>query len=106
MSVDHRIETDPLGPVNVRSDRYYGAQTARAIDNFPISGITINRMPHVVEALARVKMAAAQANYDEGLLADVSATRLSRLATRYWLVNTMASYSSMWFRAARAPPRT
>lgn len=71
MSVENRIETDPLGPVNVTADRYYGAQTARAIDNFPISGITINRMPNVVEALAHVKMAAAQANCDEGLLADV-----------------------------------
>ncbi|UXN57594.1 aspartate ammonia-lyase [Phyllobacterium zundukense] len=68
MSNDNRIEHDPLGPVSVPADRYYGAQTARALENFPISGIAINSMPFVIQALAHVKMAAAQANCDEGLL--------------------------------------
>ncbi|PVE21054.1 aspartate ammonia-lyase [Microvirga sp. KLBC 81] len=68
MTVDHRIESDPLGPVSVPSDRYYGAQTARAIANFPISGITIKRLPLVIQALAHVKMAAARANCEEGYL--------------------------------------
>lgn len=68
MSVKNRIEHDPLGPVSVPSDRYYGAQTARAIENFPISGIAINSMPFLTQALAHVKMAAAQANCAEGLL--------------------------------------
>ncbi|MCA1371757.1 hypothetical protein I6F15_31365 [Bradyrhizobium sp. BRP14] len=37
---DNRIEHDPLGPVSVPKDRYYGAQMARALENFPISGIS------------------------------------------------------------------
>ncbi|MFQ6163440.1 aspartate ammonia-lyase [Sinorhizobium meliloti] len=68
MSNHNRIEHDPLGPVSVPADRYYGAQTARALDNFPISGIPIKSMPFLIEALAHVKMAVAQANCDEGLL--------------------------------------
>ncbi|MBB4577257.1 aspartate ammonia-lyase [Rhizobium lentis] len=68
MSNVNRIEHDPLGPVSVPADRYYGAQTARALGNFPISGIPIKSMPFVLQALAHVKMAAAQANCDEGLL--------------------------------------
>ncbi|WP_234890028.1 lyase family protein [Sinorhizobium medicae] len=52
----------------VPADRYYGAQTARAHANFPISGIPIKSMPSVIQALDHVKMAAAQANCDKGLL--------------------------------------
>ena len=35
-----RIERDPLGDVRVPADAYYGAQTQRAVENFPISGLT------------------------------------------------------------------
>ncbi|WP_104825843.1 aspartate ammonia-lyase [Rhizobium sp. NXC24] len=70
MSNDSRIEYDPLGAISVPSNRYFGAQTARAIGNFPISGIAIRSMPFVIEALAHVKMAAAQANFEEGLLSE------------------------------------
>ncbi|WP_413990686.1 aspartate ammonia-lyase [Labrys okinawensis] len=70
MSTDKRIELDPLGPVSVPADSYYGAQTARALENFPISGIPIKSMPFLIRALAQVKMAAAHANFEEGLLAD------------------------------------
>ncbi|WP_074070904.1 aspartate ammonia-lyase [Rhizobium gallicum] len=65
-----RIERDPLGSISVPEDCYYGAQTARAMKNFPISGIAIKRMPLVIQALAHVKMAAAQANFEEGTLAE------------------------------------
>jgi len=54
MSNDNRVEHHPLGPVSVPADRYYGAQTARALDNFPISGIPIKSMPSVIQALAHV----------------------------------------------------
>ncbi|MCA1444151.1 hypothetical protein I6F07_28945 [Ensifer sp. IC4062] len=67
MPNDNRIEHDPLGPVSVPTDRYHGAQTSRALDNFPTSGIPIKSMPNLIRALAHVKMAAAQANCDEGL---------------------------------------
>ncbi|MER8524497.1 aspartate ammonia-lyase [Mesorhizobium sp. M1076] len=57
-----RIEKDPLGPVSIPFDAYYGPQTARAIANFPISGIKISHFPNFIKALAYVKMAAARAN--------------------------------------------
>ncbi|MER8912130.1 aspartate ammonia-lyase [Mesorhizobium sp. M0854] len=57
-----RIEKDPLGPVTIPVDAYYGPQTARGIANFPISGIRISHFPNFIKALAYVKMAAARAN--------------------------------------------
>ncbi len=68
MSVKFRTEHDPLGEVEVPLDNYYGAQTARAVRNFPISGITIGSLPFVIRALAHVKKAAAQANFEDGTL--------------------------------------
>lgn len=65
MAVDpqiERIEKDPLGPVSIPMDAYYGPQTARGVANFPISGIAINHFPALIKALAYVKMAAARAN--------------------------------------------
>ncbi len=57
---DIRVETDTFGPINVPGDRYWGAQTQRSIENFPIGG---ERMPlPVVRALGVVKKAAALAN--------------------------------------------
>ena len=61
-----RTERDPLGELNVPSDAYYGVQTARAIANFPISGL---RAPaDLVTATVLVKKAAAQVNRDLGRL--------------------------------------
>ena len=69
---DYRIERDSLGAVKVPADALYGAQTQRAIDNFPISGITFS--PTFIRALGLVKLAAARANADLGLLpADMAA---------------------------------
>ena len=62
----HRIEKDSLGEVPVPSDAYYGAQTQRAIDNFPISGIGFNR--GFIFALGLIKRSAAQANMELELL--------------------------------------
>lgn len=61
-----RIETDSLGDIEVPVDALYGAQTQRAVQNFPISGQT---MPAAfIRALAQIKRAAAQVNADLGLL--------------------------------------
>ena len=55
-----RTEKDPLGEVKVPADAYYGVQTMRAVENFPISGL---RAPaDLVTATILVKKAAAQAN--------------------------------------------
>ncbi|WP_197417799.1 aspartate ammonia-lyase [Sphingomonas sp. CCH21-G11] len=62
MGSDIRLEHDPLGPVEVPAQRLYGAQTVRALRNFPISSRTIAEMPTLIVALARVKKAAARAN--------------------------------------------
>ena len=63
-----RREHDLLGDRDVPYEAYYGVQTLRAIENFTISGVTLNFYPLLIEALAMVKMAAAMANYDLGLL--------------------------------------
>ena len=61
-----RIEKDTLGKVRLPDDVYYGAQTGRAIDNFPISGL---RLPgRFIKAQGIVKLAAARANASLGLL--------------------------------------
>jgi fumarate hydratase, class II len=55
-----------LGPVEVPADALYGAQTKRAIDNFPVSGLRLPR--RVIRALALIKKAAAEINRDAGKL--------------------------------------
>ena len=64
-----RIEKDLLGEREVPEDALYGVQTLRALENFPISGTPLREFPSLIEALAAVKEAAAQANADLGLLA-------------------------------------
>ena len=63
-----RIEKDLLGEKEVPADAYYGVQTARALENFQLSGIPINHYPGFVEAWAIVKLAAARANTDVGAM--------------------------------------
>ncbi|HAA59043.1 MAG TPA: class II fumarate hydratase, partial [Myxococcales bacterium] len=55
-----RTEYDSMGAVEVQSDRYWGAQTQRSLENFKIGG---HRMPRpMIKALGLVKFAAAEAN--------------------------------------------
>jgi len=63
-----RNEHDLLGDRAVPDERYFGVQTLRATENFNISGVTLNFYPVLIQALAMVKMAAAKANYELGLL--------------------------------------
>jgi aspartate ammonia-lyase len=63
-----RHEHDSLGGRDVPTDAYYGVHTARALQNFPISGITLSSYPTFVNALAAVKQAAAETNRQLGLL--------------------------------------
>jgi fumarate hydratase, class II len=65
-----RVERDSLGEMRVPADALYGAQTQRAVDNFPISGIRFPR--RFIHALGTIKKACAQANVEMGVLeADV-----------------------------------
>jgi len=63
-----RTERDLLGEKQVPAEAYYGVQTARALENFQISGTQINHYPGFVEAWAMVKLAAARANTDLGAM--------------------------------------
>ncbi len=75
---DFRIESDSLGDVQVPKDALYGAQTQRAIDNFPISGIPFSRT--FIRALGLVKLAAARTNADLGLLPEEMAQAIQEAA--------------------------
>ncbi|HVZ72096.1 MAG TPA: class II fumarate hydratase [Polyangia bacterium] len=61
-----RKETDSLGPVDVPADALWGAQTQRAVENFPVSGWRLPRP--LVRALGLIKQAAAEVNRDAGAL--------------------------------------
>jgi fumarate hydratase class II len=60
----NRLETDSLGPIEVPADALYGAQTHRAVGNFPISGLKAS--PFLIRALVMIKIAAAEANRELG----------------------------------------
>jgi len=64
----YRIEKDSLGEVRVPEQAYYGAQTQRAVENFPISGMRFPRP--FIKALGLVKRAAAETNSELGLLEE------------------------------------
>jgi len=74
-----RIEKDSMGPVEVPADALYGGQTMRAVQNFPISQLRFNRA--FIKALGQVKLAAAQANVELGLL-DSKVAELIEQAAR------------------------
>ena len=75
---EFRIEHDTMGEVRVPVNALYRAQTQRAVENFPISGKTLE--PAHIEALARVKKAAAQANAELGVLDGELATAIAEAA--------------------------
>jgi fumarate hydratase, class II len=75
---DYRIEKDSLGEVRVPSDALYGAQTQRAVENFPVSGI---RFPRVfIRSLGLIKAFAAEVNAGLGLLDSVVAQAIHQAA--------------------------
>jgi hypothetical protein len=66
LEVRMRIEHDLLADKAIPDELYYGVQTARALENFHISGVPISQYPDLIRALAMVKLAAARANYECG----------------------------------------
>jgi fumarate hydratase class II len=76
--MSYRIETDSMGEMQVPEDRYYGAQTARSMQNFKIGG---DRFPReLIRALGVLKKAAALANADLGILPSEKADLIVRAA--------------------------
>ena len=69
-----RVEHDSLGRRELSDQAYYGVQTLRAMENFAISGIAVRTFDHLIEGLAMVKKAAAEANHTLGQL-DEARTR-------------------------------
>ena len=64
----YRIETDSMGEVQVPAAAYYGAQTQRAVQNFPISGLKFPR--EFIRAMGLIKRAAARVNLELGFLSQ------------------------------------
>ena len=73
-----RIERDSLGEVRVPADALWGAQTQRAVENFPISGIRFSRT--FIRALGLIKYAAAKVNLELGLLDEERANAIMQAA--------------------------
>jgi aspartate ammonia-lyase len=63
-----RVETDSIGSVTLSSNALYGVHTARAAENFPITGVLLSQFPEFIESLAMTKKAAALANMELGVL--------------------------------------
>ncbi len=86
MADNFRIEHDTMGEVRVPASARWGAQTQRAVQNFPVSGLRLD--PGVVRALARLKGAAARVNADLGVIepavADVIVTATAEVAGGRW----------------------
>jgi len=86
MTTDIRIEHDSLGEVRVPSEAFYGAQTQRAVENFPISGL--KPRPAFIWSLAVIKQAAAEVHRDLGLLdksvADAIIAAAAEVASGKW----------------------
>jgi fumarate hydratase class II len=75
---DYRVERDSMGDVRVPRDAKWGAQTQRAIDNFPISGLPLER--EMIAALAMIKGASAQVRAQRGLLDPTKAAAIAQAA--------------------------
>ena len=76
-----RTEADLIGAQAVPADALYGIQTQRAHQNFNITGVPISHFPELVKALAMVKLAAAKANYQHGLLSDEKLKAITEACT-------------------------
>ena len=98
MSIQYRSEHDSVGERSVPKDVYYGVQSLRAAENFPITGLAVH--PEQINSIAEIKKASAITNLEIGLLdkrvADAIVMRLRRAGS---------TRRSSWTpsRAARAP---
>ena len=99
-----RVEKDSMGEVRVPAKAYYGAQSQRAMENFPVSG---ERMPlTVVHAVALVKGLAAEVNAGLGILPAPLRKRSPAPRGRSSRERSTTSSWSTSSRPAPAPPRT
>ena len=73
-----RTEADFLGKTVIPEGAYWGVHTARAVENFAISGLPLSTYPDLVRALGAVKLAAARANLELGVLDEARAAAIER----------------------------
>ena len=78
MTATTRIERDSMGEMHVPLDAMYGASTARAVENFPVSNLRFSRV--FLKALGQIKQAAAQVNADLGKLDTTSQALIQQAA--------------------------
>ena len=88
-----RKENDSMGNIQVPDDAYYGAQTQRAIENFPISGIPISKS--MIKALGIIKRSAAVVNHQLGKLGEERKNAIIIICNSY-MKNTIV----IFFRSA------
>ena len=103
----YREESDSIGIVYVPRKALYGAQTQRAIDNFPISGIKMD-FPFTksfVSSLGVIKDAAARANNKLKLLSNKKASASQKLLKRYGEKNIIKNFLLMYFKQDLEPVR-
>ena len=98
----YRIEKDSLGEVKVPSKALWGAQTQRAVNNFPISGIKMD-FPFTksfVSSLGLIKDAAAKANLRLKLISSKKSKAISRASKEVWQENIIMNFQLMYFKQA------
>ena len=106
--MDYRIEHDSMGEVKVPADKYWGAQTERSHENFPI-GVGLETMPReITRAFGVLKLAAARANHalKPEKMTDESWQPLSRRRPRSWRESFLRIFRSSSGRPAPARSRT
>ena len=102
-----RTEEDLLGTREVPDDAYWGIHTLRAIENYQISGRTINEAPELIRAFAQVKKACAMANMQLKAMKPVKAEAIIPPATRSSKTGAAwTSSPSISSREAPEPPST
>jgi len=77
--MEYRIEKDTLGEVKVPAQVYWGAQTQRSLENFPIAPEISRMPPEIIRAFAYLKKAAAQINSEAGVLSAQKAALICRV---------------------------
>src|SRR4030095_4384555 len=93
-----RTEHDLLRPKEVPNEAYYGVQTARALENFQISGVNINHYPGFIEAWAIVKLAAARANTDVGAMKPETLAAIQKAYEELMKGNYHDQFEVDWFQ--------
>ena len=100
----YRVERDSMGPVRVPKRAYYGAQTQRAIENFPVSDWRFGR--EFIYALGLLKFASARANAELGLLGKKFAAAVEQAAQEVMGGRWMTNSWSISFKPAPGHPPT